>query len=343
MGFLFSTETNEGFTAQKVDLDDAALRAAEAFAIQPVFQARRVDKHNALSSLYFIDTGEARFVLRSADASAASALALQCRVVSDLDVETLRPLKAGADFVVVEGGSAWIAYPYIDGPLFVTDGYGVMDAVRAALNFQAALNAWGGVHEDDVEILHRLDRDPDEWGILASRILKVQEGLSDEARTFVQKFRGDMARITGWSRTAQVGKIGLAHCDLQHANVVVGPHGPAIIDLEDICQDSPSVSAAHAIFKMARHAVFEGMMTVDQARAEIVSPAVGYAQSLGLVEAGPVVKCGALAALRTLGDVHNILTLMGDPETAWVSYDLEKKVQNVFEVDVLFGGAEEAA
>jgi len=335
--FLFSLETNEGFGCEPVALDGVMEAVAAGFGITAITSAMRVEKRNALSTIDFLTTDQGRFVLRASAADTCEALALQCRIVNELGVATVQPLtNADGAFVTRMEGQSWVVYPYIDGPLFVSETFGVLDAVRAALDFQVALGDWQKRYGEHGVVLNTVSRDPDDWGGLANRLLRGDEGLTTNGRTFVEKFRSDFVRLSGLARTAHPGEVGLAHSDLQHANVVVTKSGPAIIDLEDICLDSPAVCAAHAIFKMVRHAVYIGLMDVGQARSEVIVPAIAYAHTLGLIGANELLATGALAALRTLGDIHNILTLMDDPATAWVSYDLEKKVQNVFEIDVLF-------
>lgn len=340
---LFTIETNEGFEPVPVALDARLEKALAAFGIGDAQKAGWIEKHNRYSALYLIEGGKDRFVLRAFEASHVKAVETQCRIVSELrDVETIRPMgcKDGT-FVHRADEEAWMAYPYIAGPLFTGPGVTVTEVITAALQFLIALRHWQENHADAFADLPKIARTPDAWGDLRERLEAI--GTTHLSAHACEKLRRDRARFDALLTEAQgvhPKADAVVHCDLQHANLVIGSAGPAIIDLEDICIDSPAVSAAHAIFKLARHAVYLGLLDAGQASSKLVSPTVAWASKQELLTGG-VAAARAMAAHRTAGDIHNILLAMENPGTAWVSYDLEKKVNNLFEIGALFGKGSE--
>ncbi|MCE2510429.1 MAG: hypothetical protein J4G10_05565 [Alphaproteobacteria bacterium] len=335
---FFRIETNEGFEAVPVAIDARLEKAIAAFGIGDAEKASRIKKHNRLSALYLIKGAQDRFVLRTFDAGHTKAVETQCRIVSELrDVETIHPMRCedGA-FVHRADEEAWMAYPHIAGPLFTAPGVTVAEAITAALRFLIALQRWQKNYASAFSDLPTIAREPDAWGDLRERFEAIgTTHLSAPTRATV---RGKQARFDALLAEAQgvhPKADAVVHCDLQHANLVIGPAGPAILDLEDICIDSLAVSAAHAIFKLARHAVYLGLFDAGRASSELVNPMVAWASKHGLL-AGGMAAARALAAHRTAGDIHNILLAMENPGTAWVAYDLEKKVNNFFEIGTLF-------
>ena len=339
---LFSIETNQGFERVNVELNIHFTDVLDSYGLGTAVSIQKIDKFNQLSDLYVIETTEGRFVLRVFDSKHQHIVEIQCQIVSELNnVQTIHPLRCrrGSFVYSVDDTNcfAWMVYPYISGPLFISPETNLLDVAKSGLNFLVALRQWQDRNGDIVRGLPEIKRFPDRWMDLIKRIGNVEDNhLSEVTRKVIDRNLPLLDTIIASACGCQVGPVELAHCDLQHANIIIGPLGPTIIDLEDICLDRISVSAAHAIFKIVRHGVYLELFNADQAYEETVKPLIEWAENRGLFAGGPK-KILALAAHRTVGDVHNILVAMETPETAWVSYDLEKKISNMLEIGVLFG------
>src|SRR5262249_29571248 len=192
------------------------------------------------------------------------------------------------------------AYPYVPGQLYCDGRNSPFSAIQAALRCLAALSAWDRAHAGEAEALPAIERAPGCWGDLPARLLDLRwrETLGQDTAVLVDAASSAIRDLQRLSATAASGRHGLAHADLQPAHIVAGPGGVTVIDIEDVCRDDVGLSAAHAIFKLTRHAVFLGLMSVEQARAELCAPGLELARSLG-IDIGKGDFARRLAARRT--------------------------------------------
>jgi len=337
---LFSIETNQGFEAVEEDLSTEFAVALDSFGVGSVHSFKKIDKMNRYSDLYVVKSAKGQFVLRVFGVSQADTVEQQCRIVSELrGVETLRPCRCyhgSYVYCFANHVRAAMLYPFISGPVFLSPTVSVRDVGQSALSFLIALRQWQKQNDDVSLNVPKIVRSSEAWPDLDSRIENIDDQyLSNESRRLIEQNRPFLRSLIRRAYEYQGEDAALSHCDLQHANLIVGPLGPAIIDLEDICLDDVAASAAHAIFKIARHSVYLRVLNLAQVKSEVIEPLIKYANKNKLFFGGGEAIL-AMAAHRTVGDIHNILVSMENPETLWMSYDLEKKINNLFEIGMLF-------
>jgi hypothetical protein len=311
-----------------------------AFGLPPATDADEIVKDNQLSLVVVARCGSEDIVLRRCDRELAPQVELQCRVFATLDgARVVRPLTASAGrHVHSDKAGAWIAYRYVPGQLYCDGQHQPFAAIDAALHCVAALTAWEKSRPGQAAALPAIERTASCWGDLRARLLdgRWRETLGEETSALVADAGPAIRDLQRTCSGASSDRHGLAHADLQPANIIAGPEGVTVIDIEDVCRDDVGLSAAHAIFKLARHAVFLGFMSVERARAELCARGIERARSLG-IDVGNAETARRLAARRTIDDISNILHRAENPATRWMLYDLRKKVHNLFELAELFG------
>ncbi len=333
---MFTIETNQKPTLWNCLIGPDLAAAVTAFGLTNPNAAKRVKKLNRTSEIFVItDASDNRWVLRASALDTASKLSLQARIFSELeDVNVVRPrpLRNGVGYVY-KSERAWICYAYAAGEEYAIDHAGAMDAIREALNVLAAIQRWTEGNPNSGQELPLLAVIPDRFAQILDDLL-AYDGENAPSAAALDRIVGDrpaLSAILSQAKVANITPVSPTHCDLHHGNVIAGPEGPTIIDLEDICRDSVSVAAAHGIFKLARHAVYLGLMDAEASHRTLVRPAVEYGAQLGLLPKQPAAVM-TLAAHRTARDVANILRLARHPKTAWFTYDLAKKTENFLEI-----------
>jgi aminoglycoside phosphotransferase (APT) family kinase protein len=126
---------------------------------------------------------------------------------------------------------------------------------------------------------------------------------------------------------------GVVHNDLQHANILINKAKPYFLDLEDLCLGSPNLAAAHCIFKLLRHAVFGGARLGDMQAAADKLPALLCAHRCWSADQSSL---RAHMAYRIWADIDLICQVHLKGNSSYL-YDLEKKICNLFELDLLLG------
>lgn len=332
---MFAIETNQPAGLKKSGITRDLLKVAAAFGITDPVSTRRIEKLNRTSDIHIVADAEGgTWALRASAAETSSNLSLQTRIFHEIKgarVIRPRPLPTGGFVHVL--GRAWICYPFVTGKEFIGGGSTPMDAIREALNVNAAIQRWGQANPGAWAELPLLATQPDRFEAAIDDLLDYKgDGMPDmPVRQEVENGRTVLQDLIRRAANIDVGPIAPTHCDLHHGNIVAGPDGPTVIDLEDICCDSLAISSAHAVFKLTRHAVHLGLLTADASVDALLRPGIEHGAMLGLLpdDAGAAMT---LAAQRTIRDIINILNFARHPGTAWMTYDLAKKAENLVEI-----------
>jgi hypothetical protein len=322
-GRLYRLETNTGYVWRAAAVE-APSAAARSFGLPPAQAVAELEKPSPTSRLFRLDTASGRFVLRAADAAHALTLDQQAAVANAVAYERIvKPLRArDGSYAQVLDGQAWIAYPEQPGELFTGDNCPLDTVVAEALALVVALRRLEPRAETSA--LPTVRHAPDAWARLVERLPDEAPSLEEETRELLAANASELVELAERLGTLRL-RPSLVHDDLNHANVLVSDGAPFFLDLEDIRLESPEIAAAHAVFKLVRHAAYTGARAPGELRAEAVPRAVELLRESGVGIADRD-ELFAFAAYRNLSEIHEIVT------TGSGLYDLEKKIANLFEL-----------
>jgi aminoglycoside phosphotransferase (APT) family kinase protein len=311
----------------------------EQFNLPAATAASEIVKDNRLSAIVVARCGDKDVVFRRCHRELAAQVERQSRIFATLrGARVVRPLRANSGHhCYSDRRGAWITYRYVAGQIYCDASHPPFAAIEAALRCVVALTVWEKDHPAEAALLPAIERSSERWGDLAARLLDLRwrDAIGEETATLVADAAPAIRDLQRACSGAASDPQGLAHADLQPANIIAGPDGVTVIDLEDVCRDDVLLSAAHAIFKLTRHAVLLGVLSVERARSDLCARGLALAESLGIRLGGQDAR--RLAARRTLDDISNILCHAENPSTRWMLYDLRKKIHNLFELAELFG------
>ncbi len=332
---LYSIETNLEFPTSLVSATPELCEVLDAFGYVSLYEVRVVKKTNSNSSIYFCSCVGEELVVRSSDVSHGSMLEVQCQILDSLpDGAGLRPLmNRFGNYCFHSKDKVWIVYPYIRGVLF--DGNDKIGQVvlRQCLDVIENLRRIR-IAEDQRELLPRVNFDADGWYrsiefFCAPNDEDVTSALGPDLYFFLVTARGPLLDLVDRLAKRKLPVSEITHYDLQHANVVVTPYGPQIIDLEDIYFAPPLVSACHAAFKLARHIVFADRVKRRSVMRGVIPAFMRQLEPFGVKR---LVDLFEISAIRTINDLNGIRVNILENNQLAVLYDLRKKMLNLFEV-----------
>lgn len=329
-----------GFSSSSIRGNGEVDQVCDFFGLAKGGSIAKVEKANALSSLYFYTNSQGRYVLRVQDDEDRLRLENQCHLFAQgIYPYLLQPLTgASGTYTCACAGRLWIAYPYIEGDIFLTEEANLLPGVFGSLDYLNSLKQQASDFQAIVPSLYQVDRNLEALDGLENKLLsgRYDAFLPDELKAYCLDHKDILSRMVELAKQAEIGAKGITHGDLQHANLVMNGQKTYVIDVEDMCIDSYAVSSAHAIFKLVRHAVYLGLCSLEHLRKTYVGPIVNYAFEQGLQPAKSRQTVQQFAALRTLHDIRMIMGFLEHEETQWMSYDFEKKIQNIFEINEIF-------
>lgn len=337
---LYRLERQESFS--RVPAANFERDVLPQFSIAANASVEEIIKGNWRSRVYFVQTDDARFMLKSADPSLAVTLEAQSAMASAVAVGVIKPLtNQCGTFVASHGQRVWTAYPAIDGSTYDGGNLRASDAVSAGLDLLENLRSMRAV-PGLPEWKHR----PERWSACvevlsdptAARAALADSGclISEHTLLLLQRQADRLGELTfRATRLASNLMPAVVHNDLQHANLIVSSNGPVFIDLEDICVESPQVAAAHSVFKLYRHSIHTGVASRNAVRQD-------FSAFESHLESHPAWSGAQASAyeyilLRILSDVSEIFLAWHEQRDNSDLYDLEKRLHNLLEAIDLFG------
>lgn len=345
---LFKIETNVQFDwvscpkAEEQEKNQIEV-IGKAYGFSPILGFSRMLKRNLDSVLYQIETAGGKYVFRGVDLSLSGTVEAQAKALHQTDYSpVIRPLKTvSGDLTVHANGNVWIAYAYREGELFSGKEKNLKGIIVAVLEL---LNRIKDIKEPvgTFCVCHRRGL----WKSTLPEIISsggfrrdpLAQLLSTETRQWVEERQEDLA---GWIQAAAEidprREVALTHNDLNHANVLINDAGPFVLDIEDICYESPRIAAAHGIFKLLRHAVYTGHRTLEEIRNDLL-PAVLDTAGRGFFGKEPRDVFFRYAQFRIFSDLQMILDKVLVQKVKRMPTDLEKKLMNLFELQLMVYG-----
>ncbi len=342
---LFHIETNVNFewvplSSHPDSRDEAVGQIARCYGISTTGRIFEMKKRNPGTRLFRIQDGNRHYVLRAAPLKEAGFLEQQCEILSRLaSGKFLMPWRScEGSFVVCFGDAAWILYPYLEGA--------VWDGAPSSLNILFS-TAFGALEE--------LKHDEPESGLLCAihrntMGFKLTQGffqdqlflqapfdrlVSDKTAAMLRKWTGELAAQVQKSASLEVtDDVALTHNDMNHANFILTGSKAVLIDIEDLCFESVRIAAAHCIFKLVRHSVFTGAVNLTQARNRLLPAALDLAGKAAVGFSG-VGDFRQYALFRIISDIEYILEKIQIRKAVPMPVDLEKKIHNLFELELL--------
>lgn len=339
---LYSIETNLEFNHRVSSAGKVPHSVLESYKLPVPDKIRVIEKHNRFSDIFVFEIDSKRVVVRSTSATSAKLLELQCRVFSWLPSDFgLKPLyNTEGNFVTCENDLAWIAYPYIEGPLFEGDSDQVLIAFQRCLEVAEQFESIGNrLSAEEKRLFPQVKFDSSAWkSAVSNLIIEVPEpvlvALGSDLQSFFVQNRTRLLSLVDELSTWPLPPAALVHYDLQHANIVMSEPGPTIIDLEDIYFAPKQIAISYCAFKLSRHVVFNNQGLVSWVIAELIPEMTAMLKSCGVDGREELF---GLATIRNLNDLAYINHLYYDRGMDFVLYDLRKKVLNVLECAELAG------
>lgn len=309
---LYRIETNTGYAWHPAEPAVVA-EVADAFGLARPTTVARLEKPNAASQLY----RAAAHIFRAAPIAEAAAVERQAEILGRVDYAHV--IKPRARTI---GDRVWTVYPERRGELFDGVNCTPEHAIAEGLNLLAALAAL----EVDTALLPGVPHAPAAWPAFVGGV----RGDSPETTALLDANRSELVELA-----ERIGALArrptLVHDDLNHANVLVVEGRPFFLDLEDLRLEDREIAAAHAVFKLVRHAVYTGAVDPADARGRVLPACLHLLDDRGFA-AGDAAVFFELVAYRIVSELHRM--------DASSRYDRDKKVANLFELyDLLHDGS----
>jgi len=125
----------------------------------------------------------------------------------------------------------------------------------------------------------------------------------------------------------------LIHNDINHANIIVKKNKPIFLDIEDIIFEIPEISVTHGLFKVLRHRIYQKRSNLGEAVIEIDK----YLPKLR-DEGFKIFNKQTFflyGVARIFSDIYTICTKVIEDNNNDFVYDLEKKIQNLIELNLI--------
>lgn len=333
---LFSVETNQRFDQVNLSPEDFPLDLLKSYGLNNPTKFKSIDKKNQFSKIFIVESESNKVVFRSTSGIIANLLEKQCQVFDRLsDDMCLKPYKnSNNKFVTVASGQAWIAYPYVEGPLFDGSSNEVISAFHRCLDVVQELRVF---HDKNLlnekEVFPHVKFNPALWldainlmiGDLPEPLL---DALGKDLQLFLIENKHAMWKLIDELSAISLSSVVLTHYDLQHANIVMSKPKPTIIDIEDVYYAPMQIAVSYCAFKLSRHVVFSNIDMRTWVKMELIPQISEQLGNYGIYSKQELFE---YSAIRTLNDIAYIFDLYMNKKNSFVLYDLRKKVLNLLE------------
>lgn len=339
---LYSVETNLEFNQSIPKTESVPIEVLASFDVSEPLKVKLIEKHNRFSNIYLCVFESKSIIVRSTQIESAELLGLQCHVFSRLSEGlALRPIKnVKGDYVTCQFNCAWIAYPYVEGPLFDGSPHQVMHAFQRCLEVTDELELLGEqLSTEERELFPEVKYDASGWQIAIDYLVKdspepVLAALGKDLQSFLVQNYARLSALVDELSCWSLPTGSLIHYDLQHANIVMSEPSPTIIDLEDIYFSPKQISLAYCAFKLSRHAIFSNPHSKAWVISELVPEMTSMLKPSGVDNQDTLF---GFSSMRNLNDIAYIYHLYYERGMDFVLYDLRKKMLNVLEAAELTG------
>lgn len=347
---LFTIETNNEFVWRETKLTPGIAKAAAEFGIAPIYEVAIVGKRNPNSNLYWLKSDN-DFILRQVDLRAREITGQQCFVASATPYQNIvKPIIArDGSYALAAEGSTWMAYPKKAGQVFSGLNCSPLKVIDEAIKLERSFGiVESSLSPESREFLPVVQHHPEHWReffvqlVDADRSAKV---LPTKLSFATQQLLFNNPEIVGrWIEPAVELSLkdhfGLTHNDLQHANVLIDERGePFFLDLEDICLENRKIAISHAVFKLLRHTAFTRAQPPTRLRSLL--PAVLELLNLNDFDFADRQELFLYGAYRIVSDIWEIVDYTTRFDQSQL-YDLEKRIQNLFELFYLVSEEDES-
>ena len=339
---LFTRESHLQFPEIVHPPTDDARDLAAQFGLSADFdEVTQIHKRAENSRLYVLRShAGGKLVLRRFAVEDARLVERQCEAILESGFRaTIRPCRTTAGALVARTrASAGILYPYREGQIYSGDPDLLGSAIETGVALLEALRPC-------VLELPRPRHVPEAWIPLLTAVLRdgtlhcplfaahIAPDAAEHSVRALLRLQGAIERAADLWRA---GTPVVVHNDLNHANLLQESNTFCVLDIEDIMREVPRISLAHGIFKLARHVVF-----ADPARASRVTTQLRTSIVPELIAAGWIGSPEELrlfSLFRILSDVHGIIRDALDRQDPRYLYDLQKRMDNALESEILLGG-----
>lgn len=333
---LYSIETNLEFNQSISKTGSVPNKVLASFDLSEPLEIKLIEKHNRFSNIYICVFESQSIIVRSTLIASAKLLELQCQVFSHLPQGlVLRPIKnVEGNYVTCESDYAWMAYPYVEGPLFDGSPNQVLPAFQRCIEVTEQLELLGGqLSVEERALFPDVNFDASGWKIAIDFLVydtpePVLAALGKDLQSYLFQNNARLSSLVERLSTWPLPPASLIHYDLQHANIVMSEPFPTIIDLEDIYYSPKQISLSYCAFKLSRHVVFSNPGSKTWVISELVPEMTSMLKSSGVENRHELF---GFSSIRNLNDIAYIYHLYYDRGMDFVLYDLRKKILNLLE------------
>ncbi len=342
---LFTIETNVDHRWHPADSACLPERVRAAFDLPSVASVEAVAKPSTSSEIFRVPCGDGWTIMRSVDASLAGRTELQARILNDIPfgrISKPQATQSGA-YTCITRGRVWLAYAFVDGATYDGQNLATDVLVGDAVALLQDLDRWFTTRSpgEDTSALAQPRHAASSWAELPELLIAPETGivLSEGTAQLLRSCRAELEEsvslAVAWFE--RLTPATLVHNDLQHANCLARQRASFFLDVEDICLESVEVSLAHAVFKCLRHGVYLGTRSLADVASSLsrdVFPRLEQAYP-ALTSHEALQGYGMIRVVSDLWSICESLRRGSSHGT----YDLEKKIHNLFELNILTSGA----
>lgn len=342
---LFTLESNENYGLAPQPLSSEMRSVADHFGIPEPSAVARVEKKNPFSDLYRLSTPTGTFMLRATDPSGTAVVEAQSLVAANVAPPMIAPLRGEEGrFVWVSAERVWIAYPAIDGELYDGAELALGMILEVAGELLLAIDATTKRVLPDPSVLPRTPHRPRLWSAWFE-ILTQPDMLIRDHSNLARHVNDSTLEVLAQEREAVLDLVGIiaaetidpsttVHNDLNHSNILTNNGEARFLDIEDICFEDRGVAMSHAVFKLARHAVYRRHRSAREVGAELPSILASIGVRCDVPDTRALFRRGAF---RIVSDIFEICAYTTEQGSDSQLYDLEKRIHNLFELAELTG------
>lgn len=333
---FFSIETNLGFNQSISKTRAIPNQVLASFNLSEPLKVKLIEKRNRFSQIYICVFETNTIIVRSAPIASAKLLELQCQAFSNLPKGlALRPIKNAEDnYVTLKSDNAWMAYPYVKGPLFDGSPNMAIPAFQHCLELTKQFELQGGqLSVEQRQLFPDINFDASRWQIAIDYLINytpepVLAALGEDLQLYLIQNGDRLLSFAEQLSSWDLEPASLTHYDLQHANIVMSEPFPTIIDVEDIYFAPKQISLSYCAFKLSRHVVFSNPSSRNWVVSELVPKITSMLKPSGVENKNELF---GFSSVRNLNDIAYIYHLYHNKGIDFVLYDLRKKVLNLFE------------
>jgi len=343
---LFSIETNTGFSFNKKDIDREIIYITSAFTSNKPILAEQILKPSPTSTLYKIHLENGIILMiRGASIASTNLISAQCELIellsSNMFIEPLRTKES--KWVFLSKKYAWMAYTHIPGSIYDGNNCDLNILLNSFINFETSISFASKKLPDRYKKhiptqIHRVSDWVSFYEKLLDSPLTVLKGigveLSDLSITFLNTNRNYILELVKETITLiKSSSPVLIHNDINHANIIVKKNNPIFLDIEDIIFEIPEISFTHGLFKVLRHRIYQKQSNEGDAKILIEKylPKLRD-EGLNIFNKKTFFLYGSA---RIFSDIFTICMKVIEDNNNDLVYDLEKKIQNLIELNLI--------